>query len=145
VIYISTEKSVIIDLILKEFQNILISLDISSNQVHNNYGYSPKSAIVKYHDRYDPTCYSRGNINSAWVIYLDKIETLSDLNYRALSKPIDGMYFSEGSFYFSINPDSSKAIIEWIVGPLFGRGYVYSIDNISNKLKLTRDHRIWAS
>ena len=144
-IYISSEKDAIIELILKEFQKVLISLDKITNEEHNNNGYSPKSAIVKYHDKYDPIFCSIGNVISVWAIYLDRIEIVNDLNYNALTEPRDGMYFSEGIFYFSLSSDFSKAILEWTVGPRYGRGYTYSISKSHNKLTLKMGYRLWMS
>jgi len=118
-VYIIAEKDAI-ELILKEFQKVLIALDKITSEKHYNCGHSPKSAIVYYHDRFDPIFCSRGNVISVWAIYLDRIEIVNDLNYNALTEPRDGMYFNEGIFYFSLGSDFSKAILEWIVGPRYG-------------------------
>jgi hypothetical protein len=56
------------------------------------------------------------------------------------------MYFNEGAGYFAISDDMKELLFDWQVGPLYGRGYIYSIiNNDLNKLELFEDRLIWVS
>lgn len=140
-------NDIIINLILSEYQKFLN--EIAGHKVEENgirYGIPPKSIIVKWHDIYAPNEFKIGNILGAWRVFLDKIETLDDLNCEPAIEPKDGMYHNEGFGFFSIKDAAANVCIEWYVGPRYGIRYIYKvISNGKNSMEVIRDKMIWVS
>jgi len=136
----------IVKQILKEFQKVLFDLKDNSDEGSSKYGYPPQSAIVKYHDKYDSNAMRIGKVIAALYISCDKISRLDNLEKEPELNPISGMYYFEGRFLFSISQDKSNAIIEWQVGPRFGRGYRYKIVNSDGEdYQLLDKEILWVS
>jgi len=136
----------IVKQILKEFQKVLFDLRANSDEESCKYGYPPQSAIVKYHDKYDSTGMTIGKVIATWYISKDKISRLDNLEKEPELNPISGMYYFEGRFLFSISKDKSNAIVEWQVGPRFGRGYKYKIVNSDGEAcQLIEKEILWVS
>lgn len=136
----------IMNLVLKEFQSMLRELTRYYNEDKaENYGTAPRNAIVKYHDKFDIGGHKLGKIIAAWEISLNEIEKIKDLSCEATHSPTQGMFYKEGSFLFSINSDVTEVIIEWQVGPRFGRGYLYSIVKTDNRFRIIKAKNLWIS
>lgn len=124
-IYINDQ---LIKVILKEFQEMIIELNnISNKEYEEKYGVPPKSVIVKYHDYFSIRSEKVGNIISSWRVTATGIESIKELECEAMTSSISGIYYNEGSCLFSINPKLRSCILEWQIGPRYGRGYIYDI------------------
>jgi hypothetical protein len=60
-------------------------------------------------------------------------------------EPSNGMYFQEGDAGFSISPDFKNIIIEWQVGPRYGRGCRYDIVLKNSNIILQNKGDLWVS
>ncbi|MCX7748203.1 MAG: hypothetical protein N2645_15155 [Clostridia bacterium] len=136
----------IINLILIESRNILKELRDSSKEMDVSfYGHPPKSAIVKYHDYFDENGFKIGNILAAWKITLDDIVCIEDLTLEPTTQPVDRMYYKEGRMLFAIDIWKEKIVLEWQVGPRYGRGFTYNIETSAIGINIIRDKILWVS
>jgi hypothetical protein len=136
----------LIEIIIKECQDILVEVQNSARESDmNKFGCPPEYVIVRYHDSFNTKGFKIGKILSAWKISKEKIEMVDNMNIQPEIKPVDGMYFKEGNFLFSIDFGIKRIILEWFVGPRFGRGFTYNIDSIGNEFAIKRDKLLWIS
>lgn len=131
---------------LKEYQRVLSDLILSDPQVSDHkYGLPPKIAIVKFHDKYNTKKIGIGNIISTWRISSEKIELIEDNKVEAQNNPKSGMYFNEGSFYFSFSKDMKKVLFAWQVGPRYGRAFRYGVISDVDKVRIEEEDILWVS
>ena len=142
----SDELDKIINLVLIECQSILRELHSSAKEMDADfYGHPPKSAIIKYHDKFDVKGFKIGNIVAAWEATLDNIIGIEDLTIEPTTQPVDRMYYKEGRMLFAIDMEKKKVVLEWQVGPRYGRGFTYNIERSNNEFSILVDKLLWVS
>ena len=140
------ELEKIIKLVLVECQNILRELHCSAKEMDADYyGNPPKGVIVQYHDKFDLKGFKNGNLISVWKITLDDIISIEDLTIEPATQPVDRMYYKEGRILFAINIEKKKIVLEWQVGPRYGRGFIYNIEGSNNEFSILVDKLLWVS
>lgn len=78
-----------------------------------------------------------------WMVRLTSIEVFAD-DPNAIEQEINGMYYSHGFGEFSIHENGEIVRVGWQVGPLFGRGYEFSIDQ-RGEIELVNQKGLWIS
>ncbi len=136
----------IINLILIECQNILRELHSSAKEMDADYyGNPPKGVVVNYHDKFDVKGFKIGKILSVWKITLDDIMSIEDLTHEPETQPVDCMYYKEGRMLFAIDLEKKTIVLEWQVGPRYGRGFTYNIERSNNELRILVEKLLWVS
>jgi len=79
-----------------------------------------------------------------WMVRLTSIEEFSG-DPNAIEQVRNGMYYSHGFGEFSIHDNGEIVRVGWQVGPLFGRGYEFSIVQHDDKIELTNQKDLWVS
>jgi hypothetical protein len=118
-------NSKIIDLVLKEFQEVLVNnLERSWQPEHGDppkYGYIEHTEFVE-----DVTGHCKGKPISAWYISRIFIKATT-IKQGERSFQIKGMFYNIFLGHFCFAPDGSSVFINWVTGPRFGRGYKHRI------------------
>jgi hypothetical protein len=91
-------------------------------------------------------CHTSRNNNylGRWMVRLTSIEVFTG-NPNAIEQEINGMYYSHGFGEFSIHDNGEIVRVGWQVGPLFGRGYEYSIVQRGDEIELENQEDLWGS
>ena len=150
--------------ILNYFQEVLIELN-SPKELDNSFIESlPESLrelsirwLTEPRDGVPPTfmiveqtefsSYHSGRNNKflgRWMVRLTSIEEFSG-DTNAIEREINGMYYSHGFGEFSIHENGEIVRVGWQVGPLFGRGYEFSIVQRDDKIELVNQKDLWVS
>jgi len=79
-----------------------------------------------------------------WTVRLTSIEIFTG-NTNAIEQERNGMYYSHGFGEFSIHDSGEIVRVGWQVGPLFGRGYEYSIVQRDHEIELVNQKFLWIS
>lgn len=59
--------------------------------------------------------------------------------------PISGMYFSRAKATFYYDRERRRAFVEIHMGPRYGRGFVYDMENKDGKMELVNEKLAWVS
>ena len=108
-------------------------------------GSPPKTLVVHQIRQYRAEGMCLDDTIAAWKVTEKSVQKLYDLSVEPIREPTDGMYYQEGCADFSISPDSKKNIIEWQVGPRYGRGLRYDIVLNDSNVILHKDADLWVS
>ncbi len=134
----------IIESVLSEFQEIFCSL-LKEALEFPTMGIPPRSLIVHQTLKYKPEGRCWGEAIAVWKVTEKDIQKLVDLFIEPERKPINGAYFREGYANFSISPDIKNVIIEWQVGPLYGRGWRYAVVVKNSAIIIQKEANLWVS
>ena len=140
----STIEEKIITAVLKKYQKVFGSLEKKSPEFPN-IGNPPKSLVIHQFRQYKPEGMRLDDTIAVWRVTENDVQKLTDLSVEPSRKPYDGMYFSEGWGDFSISPDLNNVIIEWQVGPRYGRGFRYNLIYEDENITLRKEADLWVS
>ncbi len=59
--------------------------------------------------------------------------------------PVSGSYFHEGHASIGVDEKKKKAYLEFVAGPLFGRGFMFDIKKSRGRYRLGTSKRVWIS
>ena len=59
--------------------------------------------------------------------------------------PVSGSYFREGHASIGVDVKKKKAYLEFVAGPLFGRGFMFDIKKTHSGYQLGTPKRVWIS
>ena len=104
----------------------------------------PTFLIVEQNEFSSYSTEKNGNCLGRWTVRLTSIEEFSG-DPKAITKKQNGMYYSHGSGDFSIHDNGEVVRVGWQVGPLFGRGYKFSIVQRGDEIKLENQEDLWVS
>ncbi len=134
----------IIESVLSEFQEIFRLLKKEAPE-HPAMGIPPRSLIVCQTQKYKPEGMCWGEAIAVWKVTEKEIQKLVDLSIEPEHKPINGAFFREGYAGFSISPDLKNVIIEWQVGPRYGRGWRYAVVVKNSDIFIQKEANLWVS
>lgn len=74
-------------------------------------------------------------------------KTLSEipLDEEAKDNKVSGMFFNIASASYWYDFEQRKAFIDFVMGPRFGRGYVYDITDTNDSVSIENEQIIWVS
>ncbi len=104
----------------------------------------PTFLIVEQNEFSSYSTEKNGKCLGRWIVRLTSIEEFSG-DPKAITKERNGMYYSHGSGDFSIHDNGEVVRIGWQVGPLFGRGYKFSIVQRGDEIELANQEDLWVS
>ncbi len=86
------------------------------------------AALVSY-DEESPFKYDRANFKPIrnWVFGIDFISELADMQEGPVIEPQDKAFWHEGRFIIAVSADSKRCLIDFQVGPRYGRGDIYEV------------------
>ena len=109
------------------------------------YGTVPRLLVIEYMEAVKKTehFYSKTYIKS-WD-YRRKDEIEERHNRDEDDNPTCGMYFAraKASFYYDL--ERGKAFVEMYMGPRYGRGFAYDIENKDENIELVNEKLVWVS
>ena len=59
--------------------------------------------------------------------------------------PVSGSYYHEGRASIGVDEKKKKAYLEYVAGPLFGRGFMFDIKKTHGRYQLGTSKRVWIS
>jgi hypothetical protein len=104
----------------------------------------PTFLIVEQNEFSSYSTIKNGKCLGRWIVRLTSIEEFSG-DPKAIKQERNGMYYSHGHGDFSIHDNGAVVRIGWYVGPLFGRGYKYSIVRHGDEIELANQEGLWIS
>ncbi len=62
-----------------------------------------------------------------WVFGIDSVRELVDMDEGPVFFPFDKAFFREGKFVVAVSGDGQRCLIDFQVGPLYGRCFIYEV------------------
>jgi hypothetical protein len=141
-----------LNIILKFYQDLLIKINKSSSITRFFYGNPTKALRVNYSDKQN---------DYIWRITPETIELISKEPVKPLPQDtqkikkqhsvdskrhseLSGMYWDEGTGFFSFEGEKT-VIVDYNLGPLYGRTFQYEIVKENHRIKLINEKTIMVS
>ena len=142
------DREELIKAALRECRRIFDKLKKQEESYTGKFGRFPETAYIYYcgsslqkpTDHFDASQRLR-----AWRLSGEGYEQLPDAQQDAQTKPWSGMYYLTGVFAFCISEDGRTAKINMWLGPRYGRGFVYDVNDEWGAAFLTNQRTQWAS
>lgn len=136
----------LIETILSKLQDIFRELHASSLSKNiAKYGKTPTTAYLEQYGNYGAEAMLRGQTILKWQMTTDAIEVKELSDYCWTKGNVDGIYYSQANFGFSISEDMKFVVVEYLLGPRYGRGLSYKIEETNGMFELTNVKHLWVS
>lgn len=137
----------VIETLLKKSVTMFRSLQKKESTVDGKFGRFPESATIIYTEFSKDLIHRAMRSIRAWKVTSTELTEI----HPPISTPDFGdrcgMYYTHGCFAFSFSSEQTpaKARLEMILGPRYGRGYIYDIVIKDHTIFLDNEQTEWVS
>ena len=119
------------DAALAKCQELLRQL-IQEAKLSPNLGIAPSrcyAALIGDYAENPMELFARTNYKPVnnWVFGIDSLRELVDMDEGPVFDPINKAFFHEGKFVVAVSGDGRRCLIDFQIGPLFGKCLIYKV------------------